>query len=308
MKRSPSSPSSPEHKSSRTTSKPAESSLLCTLPPTCNTKPTVLANTQELEVHYAKYHAWVCQASKSTNGICGNVFPDARLLELHHTECHDPIAAVRKERGEKIFACFLLPSICTKVFLTPKARRLHLIAVHGYPKEYFFAVVNKGVGGLLAKWGDGAGMIRGKWKSRSKDEEHDGKKDKEHVEDEDEEDQEDSEGTTNEEDSEYSSEPETNTTDKRFNNGQLSSMDMDIDALTTSFQSSLSVSNVPSSIRFGRGARRGSRGGRAMNSITSNAHRYHLSDRNESTIDTPPKRGRGGFRGRRGIRGGSAVS
>ncbi|KIJ65446.1 hypothetical protein HYDPIDRAFT_47154, partial [Hydnomerulius pinastri MD-312] len=62
------------------------------------------------------------------------VFPDARLLELHQTECHDPLAAVRKERGEKIFACHLVS--CPRLFLTPKTRRLHLIQAHSYPKEY----------------------------------------------------------------------------------------------------------------------------------------------------------------------------
>ncbi|GAW03040.1 zinc finger protein [Lentinula edodes] len=92
MKRTPSSPSSPTHKASRTTASKS------------NSANNPLLYTRELEAHYAKYHAWVCQAAKPTSGTCGNVFPDARLLELHHTECHDPIAAVRKERGEKIYS------------------------------------------------------------------------------------------------------------------------------------------------------------------------------------------------------------
>ncbi|KAJ2918649.1 hypothetical protein MD484_g1799, partial [Candolleomyces efflorescens] len=71
---------------------------------------------------------------------------------------------MRKERGDKIFACHL--ASCTRLFSNPKGRRLHLISAHGYPKEYFFAVTNKGVGGLLKKWGEGASMIRGKWKPR----------------------------------------------------------------------------------------------------------------------------------------------
>ncbi|KAF6761732.1 hypothetical protein DFP72DRAFT_842588 [Ephemerocybe angulata] len=133
--------------------------LLCTLPPTCNHKPTPLANTKELESHYATYHAHVCEQQG-----CGCVFPDARLLELHQTENHDPLAAMRKERGDKIFACHL--ASCPKLFANPKGRRLHLISAHGYPKEYFFAVTNKGVGGLLKKWGEGASMVRGKWTPR----------------------------------------------------------------------------------------------------------------------------------------------
>ena len=94
--------------------------LLCTLPPTCNPPhniPTRLANSAALEAHYATYHAHVCEEKG-----CGAVFPDERLLELvsscgrsraasaqrtsliskHQTECHDPIAAVRKDKGEKI--------------------------------------------------------------------------------------------------------------------------------------------------------------------------------------------------------------
>jgi len=135
--------------------------MLCTLPPTCTHRPMPLANTKELESHYATCHAHVCEQ----NG-CGCVFPEARLLELHFAECHDPLAAVKKERGEKIFACHL--TTCNRLFMTPKARRLHLIQAHGYPKEYFFAVTNKGVGGLLRKWGEGASMIRKEWKPRVK--------------------------------------------------------------------------------------------------------------------------------------------
>ena len=51
--------------------------LLCTLPPTCNHKPAAIANTAELERHYAKYHAHVCEEQS-----CGCVFPEARLLSL----------------------------------------------------------------------------------------------------------------------------------------------------------------------------------------------------------------------------------
>ncbi|KAI9063305.1 hypothetical protein FKP32DRAFT_1592748 [Trametes sanguinea] len=105
------------------------------------------------------YHAHVCEEKG-----CGCVFPDARLLELHQTECHDPLAAVRQERGEKIFACHV--ETCARRFLTPKARRLHLIQAHGYPKEYFFAVTNKGVGGLLKRWGEGVSLFRRPWRPR----------------------------------------------------------------------------------------------------------------------------------------------
>ncbi|PPQ79633.1 hypothetical protein CVT25_003218 [Psilocybe cyanescens] len=135
--------------------------LYCNLPPTCHHKPTPIANTKDLESHYGTYHAHVCELDN-----CGCVFPDARLMELHQTECHDPIAALRRERGEKTFQCHIPAPTCGRNFLTPKARRLHLIQAHGYLKEYFFAVTNKGIGGLLKRWGEGATMLRKEWKPR----------------------------------------------------------------------------------------------------------------------------------------------
>jgi hypothetical protein len=51
--------------------------LLCTLPPTCHRHPTPIADTNDLERHYATYHAHVCGVKG-----CGCVFPDERLLEL----------------------------------------------------------------------------------------------------------------------------------------------------------------------------------------------------------------------------------
>ncbi|KZV87170.1 hypothetical protein EXIGLDRAFT_724056 [Exidia glandulosa HHB12029] len=141
----------------------ASAPLICTLPPTCcppHGRPTPLKDTRDLEAHYARWHAHVCEADG-----CGRVFPDARLLELHHTECHDPIAAMRKERGEKIFACHI--PTCPKLCATPRTRRLHLIEAHHYPKQYFFAVTNKGIGGLLQQWGEGATLLRGEWKPRA---------------------------------------------------------------------------------------------------------------------------------------------
>jgi hypothetical protein len=60
------------------------------------------------------------------------------------------------------------------MFANPKARRLHLINVHSYPKEYFFAVTNKGIGGLLRRWGDGASLLRGPWRPRDTEENAEG--------------------------------------------------------------------------------------------------------------------------------------
>jgi hypothetical protein len=87
----------PISKTSRT-NPPQKRPHLCTLPPTCSrSRPTYLSSTEEMESHYSKFHAYVCES----NG-CGCVFPEERLLNLHFTECHDPLAALRKDRGEKI--------------------------------------------------------------------------------------------------------------------------------------------------------------------------------------------------------------
>ncbi|KAH7890972.1 hypothetical protein F5I97DRAFT_1934071 [Phlebopus sp. FC_14] len=273
---SPSSPmpSEPINKLSRTTESSTSSmvdraaSLLCTLPPTCNpphNTPTPIANSRDLEIHYAKYHAHVCEQRG-----CGLVFPEARLLELHQTECHDPLAAVRKERGEKIFACHLVS--CPRLFLTPKARRLHLIQAHSYPKEYFFAVTNKGVGGLLKKWGDGASMVRGSWKPREngKASEVKGQREGEMEVDSD---SEEMEADDDDDDDEEEDEAGEATPKVRYNNGTASpapspkpsttqspgqsrarSTSGEVDGLA---QSMTSLSLVPSSIRFGRGGKNG---------------------------------------------------
>lgn len=81
--RSPSSsptPLEPTAKSSRRNPSSSQRSLLCSLPPTCNpprNQPTHIANTRDLESHYAMYHAHVCESQG-----CGCVFPEAKLLEL----------------------------------------------------------------------------------------------------------------------------------------------------------------------------------------------------------------------------------
>ncbi|CAA7269256.1 unnamed protein product [Cyclocybe aegerita] len=236
--------------------------ILCNLPPTCSHKPTPIADTNELEKHYAKYHAHVCEV-----GRCGCVFPEARLLELHQTECHDPIAALRKDRGEKIFECHVPAPTCGRSFLTPKARRLHLIQAHAFPKEYFFAVTNKGVGGLLKKWGEGASLVRKEWKPRSK-QQRDGanvhREDARMDEDEEEEDSEeqdeddeilDEDEDTRDLDATPRMQPRRITSpgsSDRTHSNHTPHDNAGVAALTDSLNS---LSLVPNSVRFGRGGK-----------------------------------------------------
>ncbi|KAL4072873.1 hypothetical protein V8B97DRAFT_269759 [Scleroderma yunnanense] len=210
----------------------------------------------------------LCGSHLSDNG-CGCDDPQ------HQTECHDPLAALRKERGEKIFACHL--SSCPRKFLTPKARRLHLIQAHSYPKEYFFAVTNKGVGGLLKRWGDGASMIRGKWKPRQDN--GNTKVDQGNKEEEEEEEMEvddDSDNSDEEEEAEESSDYEGEATPRvsqlhDFEAGspattpRMPTMQSPLQSSTQEptaevdklAQSMTSLSLVPSTIRFGRGGKNG---------------------------------------------------
>ncbi|RPD77117.1 hypothetical protein L226DRAFT_559242 [Lentinus tigrinus ALCF2SS1-7] len=312
-------PSSPTLKALRTSATPPPHSdadpspssagpsyLLCTLPPTCHppNRPTELSGTRELEQHYAMYHAHVCEE----NG-CGCVFPDARLLELHQTECHDPIAAVRQERGDKIFACFL--ATCPGVFSTPARRRQHLIQAHGYPKEYFFAVTNKGVGGLLKKWGEGASMLRRPWRAR------------------DSENQEDQDTAVAEEDVAHKAHDKAPTDSEHPHDGHSDSSEdeillekiqverpvraresesaapahgasHDVDTLANALDS---LALVPSTIQFGRGAKRGARGHQPRRVVPPRG-----GDTAQMDVDShshphphPPPRGRGSARGGHGM-------
>lgn len=49
---------------------------------------------------------------------------------------------------------------CKSTFATPKGRRLHLIDKHKYPPNFYFSITNKGIGGRLKKWGEGATLLR----------------------------------------------------------------------------------------------------------------------------------------------------
>ncbi|KAL5633502.1 hypothetical protein ACGC1H_003861 [Rhizoctonia solani] len=162
----------------------------------------------------------------------------------HQNEYHDELATIKNERGESIFACFL--ESCPKKFRTPKGRRLHLIDAHGYPKLFFFAVTKHGVGGLLARHGEGATLIRKPWKPRP--------------------------GNSSALKNDNDSDEESQTSPDLKGTGEQATTPLeakagiprsspaatpqpreDLDDLASSMKS---LSLVPTSIRFGRGARR----------------------------------------------------
>jgi hypothetical protein len=138
-------------------------------------------------------------------------------------------------------------------------------------------VTNKGVGGLLKKWGEGASLIRKEWKTREEngkggvlDMNHrDNKMAVDDDEDDDDNDEEE-DGDEEEEEEEEEEEPDLEATPRMLprrtigvQSPQLSSdtRDRDTDGrnneLTNLTESLNSLSIVPSSIRFGRGGKSG---------------------------------------------------
>jgi len=108
--------------------------MICSLPPHRQT--LSFATYEEYEVHYLKTHTNRCTE-------CRKNFPTEHFLNLHIEENHDSLVSVRKERGEKTYACFV--EDCDRKCSTPQKRRMHLIDKHLFPKDYDFYVVNDGI-------------------------------------------------------------------------------------------------------------------------------------------------------------------
>lgn len=94
------------------------------------------ASYEEYESHYNKSHINRCIE-------CRKTYPSSHILELHLTEFHDAFAHLKKDNGDKIYAC--LVETCHVRCDTPNKRRLHLIKDHHYPENYFFAVTKTGI-------------------------------------------------------------------------------------------------------------------------------------------------------------------
>ncbi|WWC57917.1 uncharacterized protein I303_100452 [Kwoniella dejecticola CBS 10117] len=187
----------PKYHRGRSTS-PSSSTLtikpfLCVLPPTCSQPgtSTSYATQIELDRHQDTFHKWICHIPIRDRGLstpskgkgkengsgvpesfsgdkeegrrmkeCLKVFPDERLLNLHYTEVHDPISKEKKEKGQKIFECFLDISQCGRKFLNPKKRRRHMIDKHKYPPDYFFSITNHGINAIAQEDGLAMSLIR----------------------------------------------------------------------------------------------------------------------------------------------------
>ncbi|AOW02330.1 hypothetical protein B0I72DRAFT_141431 [Yarrowia lipolytica] len=115
--------------------------------PTPNTYPTTytcslhpdpisFASLEAFESHYSTSHTWTCTT-------CQARFPSEKFLNLHLDEEHDPFVAISRDRGDKYLACF--EEGCDKRFAEYRKRRMHLVDKHGYPKNFRFGLVTKGL-------------------------------------------------------------------------------------------------------------------------------------------------------------------
>ncbi|GJC80629.1 zinc finger protein 511 [Colletotrichum liriopes] len=116
--------------------KPEDVAMNCSMPP--HREVLTFKSYDEYETHYVKTHTNRCLE-------CGRNLPSEHLLNVHHEECHDSFAVVRRERGEHTYSCFV--EGCERKCMTPQKRRMHLIDKHSFPKNYFFAVTKEGIDG-----------------------------------------------------------------------------------------------------------------------------------------------------------------
>ncbi|KAK3375172.1 hypothetical protein B0H63DRAFT_482070 [Podospora didyma] len=120
--------------------------MRCSLPP--HKEALVFSSYDEYEAHYRNQHGNRCHE-------CRRNFPSAHFLDLHIEEMHDSFLAVKRERGEHTYSCFV--EGCERKCSTPQKRRMHLIDKHMYPKNFFFAVTKEGIDGrqsLLLEGGE----------------------------------------------------------------------------------------------------------------------------------------------------------
>ncbi|KAK3504620.1 hypothetical protein B0T13DRAFT_10460 [Neurospora crassa] len=110
--------------------------MKCSLPPHKDT--LVFSTYSEYESHYNSIHTNRCLE-------CRKNFPSSHLLGLHIEENHDSFTAVKRDKGEHTYSCFV--EGCERKCMTPQKRRMHLIDKHMYPKNFFFAVTLHGIDG-----------------------------------------------------------------------------------------------------------------------------------------------------------------
>lgn len=80
-----------------------DAAMRCFLPP--HKEPLSFRSYEEYESHYQKFHAHRCLD-------CRKNFPSQHLLGVHIEECHDPLVAVKRDRGDHTVGVHHLPLYC----------------------------------------------------------------------------------------------------------------------------------------------------------------------------------------------------
>ncbi|KAI1344116.1 hypothetical protein F5Y15DRAFT_103155 [Xylariaceae sp. FL0016] len=123
--------------------------MQCALPPHRNIM--LFKTYAEYDSHYSQTHTNRCVE-------CSKNFPSTHLLDVHFEDCHDSFAAVKREKGERTYSCFV--EDCARKCRTPYKRRQHLIDKHLYPANYFFEITRDGIDGRKSLLKDGWGHHR----------------------------------------------------------------------------------------------------------------------------------------------------
>ncbi|CAK7232083.1 hypothetical protein SBRCBS47491_008147 [Sporothrix bragantina] len=90
------------------------------------------------EAHYTKEHLNRCIE-------CLRNFPSPLYLSLHGDEWHDPFVAVKRDKGEHTYGCFV--EGCERKCGSSDKRRRHLIDKHSFPRNFFFSITQYGIDG-----------------------------------------------------------------------------------------------------------------------------------------------------------------
>lgn len=203
--------------------------MKCSLPPHHET--LSFPSFADFEVHYAKIHSNRCSE-------CHKNFPTEQFLGLHISENHDPLEAARRAKEEKTYRCFV--EGCEKICATPQKRRMHLIDKHMFPKNYDFLIVNTGVDKKSSMLRTQQHRRRSSAASRAVH------RDKDKIVD-------GSKRSSTSTGAEESMETEVGS-NGNIGDAATKNKEPDIDELTSTMSA---LKFVPSSVRFGRGGRRG---------------------------------------------------
>ncbi|EPE06147.1 zinc finger protein [Ophiostoma piceae UAMH 11346] len=101
---------------------------------------------ESYEMHYNKEHLNRCIE-------CRRNFPSPMYLSLHGDEWHNPFVAVKREKGEHTYACFV--EGCDRKCRSMDKRRRHLIDKHSFPTNFFFLITEYGTDGRQSLLDDG---------------------------------------------------------------------------------------------------------------------------------------------------------